>query len=93
MLIGASAGAYVSALFQDATANALAASHGSEVNNQSTAVGYNYVMAAGTVSSTTFKVRCGPSQAGTLTYNGKSGSGQYGDTTESSTVIITEYMG
>lgn len=52
------------ALFQDATANALAASAASN------SVNFQYTMTSGTVSATTFKVRVGPSAAGTCYVNG-----------------------
>ena len=60
-----------SALFQDSTANALAA----VTTNITTAFDKDqnvltHWMVAGTVSATTFKVRSGSSLAGTTTYNG-----------------------
>lgn len=62
------------ALFQDSTANALAATAATQTNitNKLTPVVFRYAMTAGTTSSTTFKVRAGPSttDAGTVYLNG-----------------------
>jgi len=50
------------ALFQDAGANALAAAVGNHsfVNNACSSIFLRHIMAAGTTSSTTFKIRSGP---------------------------------
>lgn len=79
------------ALFQDATAGALAAA----VTQQFTAnvpvmVPLRHTMVAGTTSSTTFKIRGGGSAAGTTTFNGVSAGRYFGAITKSS-LIITEY--
>lgn len=79
------------ALFQDATANALAATS----TFQTTGTGRNttplmHPMTAGTTSSTTFKIRVGGSGAGTFTLNGTTGARVYGGITGSS-IKITEY--
>ena len=69
------------ALFQDATAGALVT--GSQYTpgaGQSKAVPIGYRMVAGTTSATTFKVRCGQSSAGTITFNGSGGSRLMGGT-------------
>lgn len=81
----------IGALFQDSTADAIAASD----EFQQTAGGINTVkirhdMVAGTTSSTTFKVRAGGNTAGTITVNGESGARRFGATTKSS-ITITEY--
>lgn len=79
------------ALFQDTTANALAATaqwqhqNGGMVNLKLT-----YEMAAGTTSSTTFKVRAGGHAAGTTTFNGTAGARLFGGITKSS-IVIFEY--
>lgn len=81
------------ALFQDSTANALAAMQGalgaatagSEAN-----VTFRHVMTAGTTSATTFKVRAGYNGAGTTTFNGNGGARIYGGVMASS-ITITEY--
>lgn len=81
----------LAALFQDSTANAVAAS----ISYMGTATGgvtlsVRHIMTAGTTSSTTFKVRAGGSVAGTTTFNGFGGNRHFGAITKSS-MIITEY--
>lgn len=78
------------ALFQDSTANALAAVD----HYQATATGpvvlkLTYKMVAGTTSSTTFKIRAGADGVGTTTFNGTGGNRRYGAITKSS-IRITE---
>jgi hypothetical protein len=78
------------ALFQDAGANALAVG----AVFQATSGGMNIVnfrhkMAVNTGIATTFKVRAGPSAAGTLVFNGNIGGGLFGGTLASS-ITITE---
>ena len=59
------------ALFQDSTANALASAYMmSDTQDTGKVVTFTHVMDAGTTSSTTFKVRCGASGAGTFICNG-----------------------
>lgn len=78
------------ALFQDSTANALAASgERSASTNALVQVNLTHVMTAGTTSSTTFKIRAGPSAAATVTFNGDSTARRYGGVMVSS-LIITE---
>lgn len=79
------------ALFQDTTANALAAvnfAHGQFANYQ---MNMTYFMTSGTTSSTTFKVRVGCNAAGTTTFNGYNGGRYYGGVYASS-ITITEYF-
>lgn len=81
----------IMSLFQDSTANALASTFAdsgaqSFVSNST----LRHSMAAGTTSSTTFKIRLGPQQSGTLTVNGRSGSRVFGGVAASS-LVITEY--
>lgn len=59
------------ALFQDSTANALAAiaEETSGANLKAHCDTFVHYMTAGTTSATTFKVRAGPDQAGTLGFN------------------------
>jgi len=79
------------ALFQDSTANALAATDVTQSTNA-------YVMramivhdmVAGTTSSTTFKIRAGGSGAGTTTFNGQGGARKFGGITLSN-ITIVEY--
>lgn len=63
---------YNVALFQDSTANALAAaSNFSDSNREMFSISHE--MAAGTTSSTTFKIRLGPSGVSTAYVNGSTG--------------------
>ncbi len=87
-----SAGGYtlIAALFQDATAGALAAV--AETKGSATELAtlrLRHEMAAGTTSATTFKIRIGGSAAGTTTFNGQSGARLYGGVS-ASTLTITE---
>lgn len=73
------AGFQVMSLFQDATANALAATiSGSVGSNDWEASRIEYPMIAGTTSSTTFNIRAGKEFAGTQTFNGTTGSRMFG---------------
>lgn len=80
------------ALFQDSTANALAA-----VPILATAadscfeVAFRHKMTSGVASSTTFKVRAGLNSAGTMTFNGVSGGRLMGGVSGSS-ITITEVL-
>jgi hypothetical protein len=79
------------ALFQDSTANALAAS--SEYGSTATGMinsSLTYKMTSGTISATTFKLRMGGETAGTLTLNGYGGARKLGGVYVSS-INITEY--
>jgi len=81
----------VAALFQDATANALAAGYTTPQNaNKQASIHFAYSMAAGTTSSTTFRVRVGAS-SGITTVNGTSGARLYGGVITSS-IVITEVL-
>jgi len=76
------------ALFQDATAGALAAAKVSAgAANSMTQVIVVHRMTAGTTSSTTFRVRAGSSGAGTTTFNGQSGARIFGGVAASSITI------
>lgn len=79
------------AIFQDSTANALFATAQAcnSVPGCMTIRGY---MTAGTTSSTTFKMRCGPGTAGTYTVNGvAAGTGIFGGgTVPNTTLVVTE---
>lgn len=77
------------ALFQDATANALAATISSAPASQLTTLPLNYFMTAGTTSSTTFRLRFGSSNAATTTTNGQAGGRFYGGVSSTS-MTITE---
>ncbi|MCP4262830.1 MAG: hypothetical protein GY774_35775 [Planctomycetes bacterium] len=77
------------ALFQDATASALVATARLVTNGYINDISLRHFMAAGTTSSTTFRVRAGSASAGTTTFNGLSGSRLYGGVLASS-ITITE---
>jgi hypothetical protein len=77
------------ALFQDATANALAATAffgqtATEVNS----LVLKHEMAAGTTSSTTFRMRAGIQTAGTVTFNGAGAGRKFGGITVSNITIF-----
>ena len=78
----------VVALFQDSTANALAAIEGINGGNQEEVDVLTYRMTAGTTSSTTFKIRIG-TNASTVYVNGINGSRRLGGVS-STTLTITE---
>lgn len=83
-------GNLIAALFQDTTANALAAQAvytGS--TNASVMLSFTHYMTAGTASATTFKVRIGCNNAGTVTFNGYSAARYMGGVMASS-ITITE---
>ncbi len=81
----------IGALFQDSTANALAANALFQATGTGMApIVLTHTMAAGTTSATTFKVRVGGSAAGTTTFNGTAGAELFGAITKSS-IVITEY--
>jgi hypothetical protein len=84
------AGALVAALFQDATASALATAIEYQANtNNVVVIGFRHKMTSGTTSATTFKVRAGNVGANTTTFNGSAGSRQFGGVLASS-ITITE---
>jgi hypothetical protein len=89
------AGDWVSmALFQDATANALAASAVYiDTASAGRPIPLTYKMVAGTTSSTTFRVRAGGglATAVTTTFNGQSGGRKFGGIGGISNITITEY--
>lgn len=76
------------ALFQDSTANALAATM-EELNaqNQPINITFRHFMAAGTTSPTTFRFRAGVGATGTTTFNGQSGGRKLGGVIASSITI------
>lgn len=81
----------IGALFQDASADAVAAiDAGRDVTaNSISSVVMNFPMIAGTVSLTDFKFRAGSPAAGTTTFNGTAGAGVLGGVSASS-MVITE---
>lgn len=79
-------------LFQDATANALAAQSQYYVTGGVMAnFAFRHKMTAGTTSSTTFRVRAGSNNAGTFTFNGSAGARQLGGVLASS-IMVTEIL-
>lgn len=80
------------ALFQDSTANALAAFTAFMATSSGRmAIPISHDMVAGTVSPTTFKIRAGNDTAATTTFNGNSGSGRVFGATTKSWLKVTEY--
>lgn len=81
-------GQLVVALFQDNIASAIAMGVGrSQVSTGYMNVAFKHRMTAGTLSATTFKVRAGLNNSGTLTFNGTSGSRKGGGAMASSITI------
>lgn len=79
------------ALFQDSTANALRSSIQYSNLSAGNYFWLRHIMAAGTTSSTTFRVRAGRGAAGTFYVNqGPSGTALFGGTV-ASTIVVTEY--
>lgn len=79
------------ALFQDALPDALRAGFvASSAQNEGGEISFKWVMLAGTTSSTTFKVRAGPSLPSVFTFNGSAGTGIF-DGVMGSSIIVTEY--
>jgi hypothetical protein len=79
------------ALFQDSTTGALAARANYAAGARPEHIDFTHIMTAGTISSTTFKVRIGASNAGTTTVNGETSSRYFGGVATSS-IKITEYL-
>jgi hypothetical protein len=85
---GAPPNAIFAALFQDSTANALAAGWTtSNAGGSAVSITFRHVMTSGTTSSTTFKVRVGAQNAGTFTFNGVGGARFLGGVLASGIVI------
>lgn len=83
---------FTGALFQDSTAGALAASFmgRNTAGDDGDTLILRHEMVAGTTSSTTFKIRAGSSDAGTLSFNGQAAARLFGGVIASS-IRITEY--
>ena len=85
----ASADVTSAALFQDSTANALAASYSYMPNNSNgNPVIINYSMTSGTTAATTFKFRAGPNGSHSIYFNGQSSNGLFNGTCMSSIMIM-----
>jgi len=78
------------ALFQDATAGALAADATRVAQDYWVTIPLTHKMTAGTTSATTFKVRIGPSATAAVTFNGTASAARFGGVSASS-ITITEY--
>lgn len=77
------------ALFQDSTANALAAnSNWIPIAGGALIMVLTHTMTAGTVSSTTFRLRAGTNSAATVTFNGQNSARRFGGITVSNISII-----
>lgn len=75
----------IAALFQDATASALAtSSEYIDAADGSTLLILRHEMAAGTIGATTFRIRAGTDSAATVTFNGVGGLRRFGGVTVSS---------
>ncbi len=87
-----SASQHMVALFQDATANALAAvaDYGASVN-QIYNMKLTHVMTVNTIAATTFRVRAGNATAGATYFNGI-GAVQRFNGVYASSIVITEYV-
>lgn len=82
----------VIALFQDSTADALAAGVGYiSTSGADTILNITHHMVAGTASATTFKVRAGAASAGTTVLNGSAGPARWLGGVAASSITITEY--
>ena len=92
LVVSESAGAsIIGALFQDTTANALAATWSTKPAYNASLLNFTYTMTSGTTSATTFKMRVGPQSASTVTVNGVGGSRYFGGVLSSS-ITITEVV-
>ncbi|MBJ8343930.1 hypothetical protein [Antrihabitans sp. YC2-6] len=91
MLSCAAAENLQAAIFQDTTANALAANGVFQASaNGPVVFSVRHSMVAGTTGTTTFKVRAGAGSGNTVTFNGSGAARRYGAIAKSS-LVITEY--
>ena len=76
-------------LFRDSTADCLASNktYSDKANEMRTAY-VNHFVSAGSTNATTFKIRCGMPNAGTVTFNGVGGRRQDGGTLSSSIKVM-----
>lgn len=79
----------VAALFRDSGADAIGVAMGGSESTTPATVSFKQRVAASSTSATTFKLRVGPSAAGTVRWNG-SGSNQF-STTPKASITVTEY--
>jgi hypothetical protein len=78
------------ALFQDATANALAAKTFIIGSGSSAPCDFCFIMTSGTTSATTFKIRAGGGN-GHYNFNGETAGRAFGGVS-STTFVVTEYL-
>jgi len=90
MLIKNTAGTVQAALFQDTTANALAAKSFLASDNMNVYGDFQHSMTSGTTSSTTFKIRVGPA-ANNIAVNGQGASQLYGGVANT-ILTVMEYL-
>lgn len=92
--VGISAGNdIVAALFQDATANALAAVNQADPGGAwNTTLTLSHAMTSGTIAATTFRIRIGGVSASTITFNGASSARLFGGAS-GSILKVTEIAG
>jgi hypothetical protein len=88
VLTNSAVNVYTTALFQDSTAGALACTvHRGDVADGNSTIPLTHYMTAGTTSSTTFKIRCGGHQSGTIGLNSMDGGRVRGGAMVSSITI------
>lgn len=82
----------IAALFRDSTASAIAATanYSATAGEMHTLTLRHVIAGAGSLSTTTFKVRAGAASAGTMTFNGAASARFFGAIPKS-TLTITEY--
>jgi len=91
--LAANAGSIGVALFQDTTSNALAAQSMSKAASGGACIRLYHVMASGTTSSTTFKIRAGTSTASSnFNVNGTNTGVQTYGGRASTTLTVMEYL-
>jgi hypothetical protein len=76
-------------LFRDSATDAAATQTSSTGPNSQTSIAFSHIVTAGSTAPTTFKVRIGAGNAGTVTFNGSGGTRKFGGVLASS-IIITE---
>lgn len=89
MISAGAATTVIAALFQDASANALACAMQIAAANSLESVRIRYTMAAASVAATTFRLRAGVGAAATVTVNGSAGARYLGGVMLSS-ISVTE---
>lgn len=83
-------GKNTAALFQDSTADALAAGSINVGNQNVNCITFSHIADSVSIASHTYKIRAGGSEPGTTTFNGESGSRVFGGVMASS-IVISEF--